>query len=150
MNKILLALVFVIVFCSVVFAVTDDVNFDSLVSFDGFFEEVREFFTDVLREGWLLFLSLFFVWFAYDRLKRIADDRFEKHIADLDQQVRIMGIASKEEEKKEEFECGSMPVREHTAARRMEQSRSESLDGNEGEDEDQEHEHHRGRFRDGY
>ena len=40
-----------------------------LINLDDMFEPLTQFFTDILKEYWVLLLSLFFIWFAFSPLR---------------------------------------------------------------------------------
>jgi hypothetical protein len=108
MQRILLALVLVFIFSASVFAqgaaLPVPIDFAPLIQFDEkFFDDMRQWFTDTLKEQWVLLLSLFFVWitFAYtvgvlegkmDRIKLSADVRrqVERQIMVEDQRAKLM------------------------------------------------------------
>ena len=76
MKRILLALFFGCIFGAVVFGQQPGkVELQPLANYDGFFEGIFEWFTDSLQGGWLLFISLFFVWVSYWWLIKILDYR---------------------------------------------------------------------------
>ena len=74
MKRILYAMIFGYIFGAVVFGQQPgNVEFQPLANFDGFFDGITEWFTDSLGGGWLLFISLFFVWVSYWWLIKILD-----------------------------------------------------------------------------
>jgi len=76
--KLLLTLIFVIVFCPALFAL-ENVQYHSLILWDGFLSDIRQMFTDVLKEFWVFFLSLFFVWLGLETVKKILEEKSELH-----------------------------------------------------------------------
>jgi len=77
MKRILLTLCFVFVFAACAWC-AEPVNVAPLVNFDKFFEEIDLWFNDILKEGWLLFVSLFFAWMIFYYLMELLYDREEK------------------------------------------------------------------------
>jgi len=104
MNKILLTLVFGLIFSLVASAQVpvnpDEVNFQPLVNFDDVIGEVTIWFGDILKEGWLLFLSLFLVWFAFMCLKSFVDGKLEKRMLIMREHERALNAANRVAERK--------------------------------------------------
>lgn len=76
-KRILLVIVFAFAMSSMLSA-AEAVNFGPIVNFDGIIEDISETFTDVLKEFWVFFLSLFFIWIALATVKKILDEK-HKH-----------------------------------------------------------------------
>jgi len=41
-----------------------EIEFQSLINFDDFFVPLKQWFTDILKEYWVVLLSIFFIWFT--------------------------------------------------------------------------------------
>jgi hypothetical protein len=67
-----------IIFGSFVFAQDGAVQFQPVISLDGVFDGIRQAFTDVMKNGYALFLSLFSVWLAYRVFKMLLNDKADK------------------------------------------------------------------------
>ena len=74
------------------------VQMQPLVNFDGFFENITEWFTDILKHYWLLLLSIFFVWISvrYGRAMLYGD--FYSIQREVDRQEREREVAMQREE----------------------------------------------------
>jgi hypothetical protein len=90
MQRIFLALVLVFVFSASVSAQGVPLDFAPLIQFDEkFFDDLRQWFTDVLKEQWVLLLSLFFAWIAFMCMVDMLEEKKarDKLSADVRRQV---------------------------------------------------------------
>ena len=69
MQRIFLVLIFGFIFGGVVFGQQPGnapvMEFQPLINFDEVFEQISEWFTDILKEYWVVIISLFFAWFTF-------------------------------------------------------------------------------------
>jgi len=91
MERILLVMFFGYIFGTIVFGQQpgNNVEFQPLVSFDGVIDGITEWFTDSLKGGWLLFISLFFIWVTYRWLIKVLDHRTEEYMLEDDNQGQL-------------------------------------------------------------
>jgi uncharacterized membrane protein len=66
-----------------------NVEMEALVNFDFVIGEIRETFTEILREYWAFFLTIFFVWFGIQCAKSFLDGKMEMHMAEIKKRERI-------------------------------------------------------------
>jgi len=116
MKRILLVCVLVFVFtvCALCQAPPAPINIPPMINLDGFFDAVREWFTDVLKKQWLLLLSLFFLWLCWARVLGMLEGRRDR----LRREQRIRRYVEAAEERQE----AARRVREREVARVREQT----------------------------
>jgi len=79
MKRILFAMIFGYIFGAVVFGQQPvNVELQPLINFDGVIDEIMGLFGDVLKEFWLLFLSMFLIWFMFNCLMSFLQNRVER------------------------------------------------------------------------
>ena len=82
MKRILLALFFGFVFGTIVFGQQPvnpaPVQMAPLVNFDAVIEQIIESFTDILKEFWVMILSVFFVWVIFMSAISFLEGRLER------------------------------------------------------------------------
>jgi len=121
MKRILLVclLFFAFVVCALCQAppAPQPINFVPLVSFDGVFDVVTEWFTDVLKKQWVLLLSLFFLWLCWARVLGILEGRRDR--LRREQRIRryIVAIEERQEAVRRIREREVARVREQTLQR---------------------------------
>ena len=77
--RLLLALVLGFMFGMFVFAAAPgDVQLQPLIDFEPLFEELREWFTDILKEHYVLILSFFAVWFIFGCVMSFLQNKVER------------------------------------------------------------------------
>ena len=102
MKRVVLILIFGFMFGAVVFAQPPaPMDFQPLVNFDDVFEDIRKFFTDILKEYYAMFLTIFVVWFGLGCAKAYLDGRWEKIKAEVKRQDRVANQAVRSEERNE-------------------------------------------------
>ena len=103
MKRILGGLIFVFVFGAAGLCADPpgQVDIVPLVDFEGVIDDVRQFFTDVLKEQWVLLLSIFSIWLVLNVAKAMLDGRFGRIKAEVDRQERIQAAVVRAEEKQE-------------------------------------------------
>lgn len=67
----------------------EPVGFQPLVDFGSFIEDITQFFTDTLKDGWVLFLTLFFVGYAVYYAIKMVDDKEENLSEGVDTQKEL-------------------------------------------------------------
>ena len=82
MKRILLALFFGFVFGTIVFGQQPvnpaPVQMAPLVNFDAVIEQIIESFTDILKEFWVMILSVFFIWVIFMSAMSFLEGRMER------------------------------------------------------------------------
>ena len=76
------------------------VQYQPLIDLEGIFEPLSQWFTDFLKEYWLILLSIFSVWFMFRISQSMLDGRFERVRAEIIRQERIQSVIDKIEDKK--------------------------------------------------
>ena len=77
MKRILLAIILGFIFGAVVFG-QERIEMKPLVNFDGIFEGITVWFTDVLKKHYVLLLTVFFVWFMVMSVLSFLQGRMER------------------------------------------------------------------------
>jgi len=80
MKRILLVMFFGYIFGTIVFGQQpgNNVEFQPLVSFDDVIEQVIKSFTNILKEFWVMILSIFFIWVIFMSMMSFLEGRMER------------------------------------------------------------------------
>ena len=100
MQRIFYALVFVMLFGGFVFG-QDGVAFEPMVTTNDLFIEVEKFFADVLKSGFALAISIYFIWFIYCSVQAFLEGKYGSLMKRVKRQDRMTEAVNKIEEKAE-------------------------------------------------
>ena len=85
MKRMVFALIFGILFGGIICGQAPDngvVGFEPVVDFDDIFGEMTDMLVGILKEGWVLFLSLFVAWFSFMCVKSFFEGRHERWVSE--------------------------------------------------------------------
>jgi len=92
MTRFLLTLYFVFAFAACALC-ADTVSYTSLVDFGVVFDDMTDWFCDILKRGWLLFLSLSFIWFIWRVVLLFLDVREERLATEVERSDQVESMA---------------------------------------------------------